>query len=112
MIKTLVKLALVALIANGSWRVASAYMTHYRFTDTVQQLSLFRGKQPDDALRKRIFQVASDYDIPVSDADISLRTQDHHTIVEGAYTVDIELAPGFVYPWPFSFHIDTLSGIL
>ena len=112
MIKTIIKLALVALIANGSWRVASAYMTHYKFTDSVHQLALFRGKQADDVLRRRIFEVASDFDIPVSDEDITLRTQDHHTIVDGAYTLEIELVPGFVYPWPFDFHIDTLSGIL
>ena len=112
MIKTIIKLALVALIANGSWRVASAYMTHYKFTDSVHQLALFRGKQADDVLRRRIFEIASDFDIPVSDEDIALRTQDHHTIVDGAYTREIELAPGFRYPWPFSFHIDALSGIL
>lgn len=112
MIKTLIKLAIVALIANGSWRVASAYMTHYQFTDSVHQLTLFRGKETDDALRRRILEVASDFDIPVSDENLTLRTQDHHTIVDGAYTLGIELAPGFVYPWPFDFHIDTLSGIL
>jgi len=112
LIKTLIKLAIVALIANGSWRVGGAYMTHYKFTDSVHQLALFRGKQADDVLRKRIVQVASDFDIPVSDADITLRTQDHHTIVDGAYTLEIELAPGFRYPWPFDFHIDALSGIL
>ena len=112
MIKTIVKLVLVVLVANATWRVGSAYISHYKFTDSVHQISLFRGRQTDDMLRKRIFQAASDFDIPVSDQDITLRTENHHTIVEGAYTREIELAPGFVYPWPFDFHVDTLSSIL
>jgi hypothetical protein len=111
-IKTVLKLALVAVLANASWRIGSAYVTHYKFTDSVEQTTLFRGKRSDEVLRQRIFEIASDYDIPLTGEDMSLRTEDHHTIVEGAYTRDIELFPGFTYPWPFSFHTDTLSGIL
>jgi hypothetical protein len=111
-IKAVVKLAIVALLANASLRVASAYIMHYKFTDSVQQTTLFRGKRTDEMIRTRVFELASDYDIPVSDADVSLRTEDHHTIVEGQYRREIELVPGFRFAWPFSFHIDTLSGIL
>jgi hypothetical protein len=112
MIKALVKLAIVALLANASIRVGSAYIMHYKFTDSVQQTTLFRGKRTDDMLRTRVFELASDYDIPVTDADLTLRSEDHHTIVEGAYRREIEVVPGFRYAWPFSFYIDTLSGIL
>jgi hypothetical protein len=112
LIKTIVKLVIVVLIANATWRIGSAYIAHYKFTDSIQQLSLFRGRQTDDVLRKRIFEAASDFDIPVDEQDITLRTQDRHTIVDGAYVREIEVAPGFVYPWPFDFHVDTLSSIL
>ena len=112
MIKALIKLVIVALLANASWRVASAYIAHYKFTDSVQQTTLFRGKRTDDVLRTRVFELALDYDIPVTEENLSLRSEDHHTIVEGEYTREIELLPGFRYAWPFSFHIDTLSGIL
>jgi hypothetical protein len=111
-IKTIVKLALVAVIANATWRVGSAYVTHYKFTDSVEQTTLFRGKRSDDMLRERIFEIASDYDIDIRDDKVSLRVENHHTIVEGAYTRDIELFPGFTYAWPFTFHTDTLAGIL
>ena len=112
MIKTIVKLVVVVLIANATWRIASAYISHYKFTDSIHQISLFRGNQTEDVLRKRIFEAASDFDIPVTDQDITLRTQNRHTIVAGAYVREIEVAPGFVYPWPFDFHVDTLSSIL
>ena len=112
MIKAIVKLVIVVLVANACWRVGTAYVTHYKFTDSVQQTTLFRGKRTDDVLRQRVMELASDYDIPVADDDVTLRSEDHHTIVEGAYTRDIEIVPGFTYAWPFSFYIDTLSGIL
>ena len=112
MIKAIVKLVIVVLVANACWRVGTAYVTHYKFTDSVQQTTLFRGKRTDEVLRQRVFELASDYDIPVTDQDVSLRTEDHHTIVEGSYRRDIELLPGFKYAWPFSFYIDTLSGVL
>ena len=110
MIKTIVKLVVVVLIANATWRIGNAYVSHYNFTDAVHQLSLFRGQQTDDMLRKRIFEAASNFDIPVD--DITLLSRDRHTIVDGAYVREIEVAPGFVYPWPFDFHVDTLSSIL
>jgi hypothetical protein len=59
-----------------------------------------------------VFEIASDYDIPVAEEDISLRTDEHHTIVDGMYVREIELFPGYTYPWPFEFHTDTLSGVL
>lgn len=112
MIKLILKLIVVALLANAAWRVGSAYVAHYKFQDAVQQAALFRGSKPDDVLRRRIFELASDFDIPVSDDQVMLITLEHHTIVDGGYTRIIELAPGFTYPWEFTFHIDTLSGVL
>ena len=112
MIKLILKLAVVALVANATWRVGSAYVAHYKFEDSVQQAALFRGSKTDDVLRQRIFEIASDYDIPITDQDVTLTSGDHHTIVDGDYTRVIELVPGFEYPWAFKFHIDTLSGIL
>jgi hypothetical protein len=111
-IKLLIKLAIVALLANATWQVGNAYLMHYKFTDSIEQTTLFRGKRTDDVLRKRIFEIASDFDIPIGEGDFTLRTENHHTIVEGAYAREIELVPGFRYAWPFSFHVDTLSGIL
>ena len=112
MIKLILKLALVALVANASWRVGSAYVAHYKFTDSVQQTALFRGNKTDDVLRQRIFELASDFDIPVMESDLTLMTAEHHTVVDGNYTRVIELVPGFKYPWAFTFHIDTLQGTL
>ena len=112
MIKLILKLAVVALVANAGWRVGSAYVAHYKFEYAVQQAALFRGNKSDEALRQRISELASDFDIPVTDADVMLMTSEHHTVVDGDYTRVIELVPGFKYPWEFTFHVDTLQGTL
>jgi hypothetical protein len=108
LIKLILKLAVVALLANATWRVGSAYVAHYKFIDSVEQASLFRGNKGDDVLRRRVFDLASDYDIPVADEDVTLKTVDNHTIIDGMYSRIIELVPGFLYPWEFTFHVDTL----
>jgi hypothetical protein len=112
LIKLVLKLAVVALLANASWRVGSAYVAHYKFEDSVQQAALFRGSQTDDVLRRRVFEIASDYDIPVTEDDLTLTTSEHHTVIDGGYTRIIELVPGYKYPWEFTFHVDTLQGTL
>jgi hypothetical protein len=112
LIKLIIKLAIVALVANACWRVGSAYVSHYKFQDSVQQAALFRGSKSDEVLRTRIFELAADFDIPVSEDEVTLTTSEHRTVVDGAYIRIIEIAPGFEYPWEFTFHVDTLSGAL
>ena len=34
--KIIIKLLIVALIANATWRLGMEYATHYRFSDSVQ----------------------------------------------------------------------------
>ncbi len=109
MIKLAVKLALVALIANATWRVGSAYASHYRFTDGVQATTQFRGGRSDEQIHDRIVDLASQYDIPLTDETLTIRHQTNHTVVDGSYARPIELFPGFTYRWPFTFHVDTLA---
>ena len=86
--------------------------SHYKFEDSVQQAALFRGSQTDDVLRRRIFELASDFDIPVTDDELTLTTSEHHTVVDGGYTRDHRTVSGFKYPWEFTFHVDTLQGTI
>ena len=45
MLKLIVKLALAALIANAAWRLGSAYLQFYRFTDAVTQAAQFGSEK-------------------------------------------------------------------
>ena len=106
--KLIIKLLIAAAIANAAWRVGSAYAAHYRFKDAVEQLTQYRGDRSDDQLRARIIELASQYDIPVDDESLTIQHDElNHTKVDAAYTRELELFPGFKYPWAFKIHVDT-----
>jgi hypothetical protein len=106
-IRTIIKLALVAFLANAAWRVGNAYLSHYRFTDSVQQLTHYRGDKTDNEIHDRIFSLASQYDIAVTDETLTIQREENRTIVDGSYTKSIEFIPRVIYEWPFKVHIDT-----
>ena len=109
MIKLIIKLAIVALVANAAWHLMTAYTSFYKFKDAVQQTTQFGNDKSLDQLKTRVLALASDYDVPLNEDDFTLRRETLHTIVDGAYTKTIDLAPGYSRPWKFEFHIDTFS---
>jgi hypothetical protein len=110
MLKLLVKLALAALIANAVWRVGSAYMRFYRFTDAVTQTAQFGLERSAADLPQRIVELASEYDVPLSVGDFTVqRDSRKHTLIEGSYVQPVDLAPGYQYQWPFRIHVDVLN---
>ena len=108
MIRTLLKLACVALIANATWHMFGAVSPHYKFKDGVEYAVQNGGDSSDDALRDKILSLAAQFDVPVTQADVSItRSPDRRPIVDIAYLRRVELAPGFTYPLPLSIHVDT-----
>jgi len=110
MLKQIVKLALAALIANAAWRLGTAYMQFYRFTDAVTQTAQFATERSREDLPRRIIELASEYDVPLSADDLKVQRDGRsHTLVDGSYVLPIDLAPGYRYPWPFTIHVDVLN---
>jgi hypothetical protein len=106
LIKFLVKLAVAGLIANATWRVGGAYMTHYKFQDAIREAAQFRGRKTDDELRQRIVELAADFEVPITGDDLTLQNEASHFLVDGRYVRTVELVPGYTYPWPFTVHTD------
>ena len=109
MIKLLIKLAIVALVANAAWHAMSAYASFYKFKDGVAQVTLFSMGKSVEQMRTRVLALAAEYDLPIGDDDFSVRREGTHTVVDGSYSRTIELVPGFPRTWQFSFHVDSLS---
>ena len=107
MIKTIVKLAFVALLANATWQVFNVYWAHFKFSDAIQQTTQFRGNKTDAQLRERILELAGQFDVPVTDENLAIQLVDDHTLVDSSYTRPVELVPRFSYPWRFTVHTDT-----
>ncbi len=107
--KVLLKLAIVALLANATWHVWGVYAAHFKFKDAVQSASQFNGARSDQELHSRILELAGQYDVPVTDANFTIRRDQNHTITDGSYSRSVELFPGFSYPLTFSWHSDTFT---
>jgi hypothetical protein len=107
-IKTIIKLAIVALLANAIWRVGSAYISFYRFRDSVSDLALHSKGKTVEELKSKVLELAEMYDEPIDGDDVSVRLEDPHVIVEGSYKKQVLLAPGFEYSWPFTLGVDEL----
>ena len=50
MIKLVIKLAIVALVANAAWHTMVAYTSFYKFKDAVQQTTQFGSDKSIDLL--------------------------------------------------------------
>lgn len=111
MIKLIIKLAIAALIANAAWRVGSAYVTFYRFNDALTEVSQFEAgqSQAQAQLQQKVLELADQYDVPLTDDGFTLTRDEHRTEIKGSYTREIQLFPGYTYPWPFRFDVNTVN---
>jgi hypothetical protein len=105
MIKLAVKLALAAVIANGAWRLGSAYLSHYQFTDELRQ-ALTVPAHSDDELRTRVLELASKYGLPLDPDAFTTHREQRHVTVAGSYVKPIELVPGYERTWAFTWDVD------
>jgi hypothetical protein len=109
LIKLILKLAVVAIVANLVWHLMTAYTAYYKFKDAVQQTTQFGNDKSLPQLKKRILQLAAEYDLPIGEDDFTVTRESFHTITDGSYTRPIDLLPSYTRPWTFTFHIDTFS---
>jgi hypothetical protein len=109
MIRTILKLVVVALVANAAWHLFNAYAPNYKLQDSIQYAALNRGQLSDEALKDKILDMAAQFEVPLAAGQVAVSHTENHTLVDVSYVRPIELAPGFRYPWPFSMHVDVLS---
>lgn len=104
--KLLIKLAVVAFIANAAWRLGLEYMTHYRFSDSVQQVAIVSG-QSDGQLRQHVLELAASYDVPLTDEGLTIRTEYSRRFINGSYVKPIAILPGYDRNWSFTFAVES-----
>jgi len=107
--KTLIKLALVAALANATWHVFVVYSAFYKFKDAVQVAAQFRGKKTNEELKQEVIGIAAQAELPIDEDTIKITFDDTHTTVDTGYTRTVEFLPGFTYQWPFTVHVDAYT---
>lgn len=104
MIRFVIRMAIVGLLANAVWRVGFEYLAYYRFQDGVRN-AIEHGGMPDPILQQRIQLLAGGFDIPVPENEPEIQHDGEELVVRGRYEKAILLAPGYSYPWPFTWTV-------
>lgn len=103
--KALIKLAVVALLANAAYRVGSEYLTFYRFRDAVQEAAIY-GARDEAGLRTKVLDLAGQYGVPIEADGFTIERRDAAVHVEGSYDVTVEVVPQYARPWHFAWALD------
>ena len=107
--KTLLKLAVAALVIYACWQAGSVYLRYYQFKDEVQQTALFGAAKSDSELHKVIMDIANRMQVPLAPENVSVRRGENHVMIDAAYTEKIQLVPTYYYPYDFKVKLDVLT---
>jgi hypothetical protein len=107
--KTIIKLAIAALIINASWRVGSVFWRYYRFKDEVQQAALFGSSRSESDLQKSVVETAERMQLPVAPESVSVHREENHTFINATYTEQVQLVPTYYFPYQFNMNLDVLT---
>ena len=111
--KSLIKLALAALVTYAAWNAGQAWLKYIKFKDDVEQLAQFSTKVTEDDLRTKVLEAAAQHSVSLDD-DVTVRRESARTYVDGSYTELINVLPWYTYPYKFEVHVNavTLQGSL
>jgi len=103
--RTLIKLALAAVVLLGAYRLGSAYWDHYALQDAIEKTARFSAKSSDVEVAAAVQQLATErgIDIPVEQIAVERRTRQLE--ISAPYTRGVELAPGFWTDWDFELDV-------
>jgi len=112
--KTIIKLVVTLVILTACFQAGRYYFNNFQFEDAAQQRLLFETRASDAEVVNIVLKLAGEYQLPLTDENISVRTIGQDRVVEMEYTENVPLIPGvFTYPWKFTPKTSTrmLSGI-
>lgn len=109
LIKTGIKLALLAVAANATWHVFLAYSAHYKVRDAARTIAQNRSDKSDAQVHDEIMAVADEADVPLPPEALVVSHDGLTTAVTASYTRPIDILPNHPVAWSFSFRVDTFT---
>jgi hypothetical protein len=109
MIKTVIKLAVAALVVHACWRSANVALRQYKFKDAIHETLLFSNAKTDAQLQARVIELARQLEVPLDPDNVAVVHQENQTIVNVVYTDMVELVPTKFYPWEFKMSVDAFN---
>jgi hypothetical protein len=108
MLRTIIRLSLVALVVHASVRIAPVFWTHFKFRDAVEDMAMFSQKQTEREVIDRIMGIAERMDVPLDRANVEVRRTRGITHVDARYVAQLEYFPKRFYPWAFELDLEAV----
>jgi hypothetical protein len=100
--KTLLKLILVVVVINGSYRVGMAEYRYSQFKTAIRAILALAEKVPVEEVKASVLKRAAELDLPVSPERVEVSREGVTTRLKVSYHLDLEVFPGFKYPRDYS----------
>jgi hypothetical protein len=98
-LKTIVIVAVIALLIYSTVRIVPAYVNNYQLADKMEEQARFGvvNRYTEEQIRDNIFKVCQDLDIPAKKEDIKVTATNAVVKISMQYTVPVDL---------LSYHLD------
>ena len=80
--KSIIKLAFLALVLNAAFRVGTEYVTYYQFRDTIREAAMFTART-DDELGQAVMESATNYNVPLAPDGFTMHRDGREATVTG-----------------------------
>ena len=104
--RTVIKLAVVLLLARAVWLVAPIYWNYVQFKDALQTTALFSGERSEAAIVGRVMEIAREMQVPLESSQVRVRRQREYVYIDASYTEQIEMFPRFPKEWEFIVNVE------
>ncbi len=104
-ISTIVKLAAVALLLHGLWRVGASYWRYYQLDDGVREVAQFAFQQNESEVQAKVAAVAASLAVSVQAEDVQVRKTVREIVVDLSYVDQVQILPRYSYPWTYTVHV-------
>ena len=100
--KTIIQIAVAAVLLTASVQGGRAALKHYQFVDAIQEAMLFASSRTEDQIADRVMELATDHQIPLEPAQLTVQREPYQIIIDAPYTDTVNVLPG-VYSrnWDF-----------
>jgi hypothetical protein len=106
MLRTIIRLALVALVVHAAVKTVPVFWHHVKFRDAVEEMAMFSAKRSENDVLERVMQIANRLDVPLQRENVKVRKQRNITFVDASYTAQLEYFPNRFYPWDFKVNVE------
>lgn len=106
MIRTLIKLLLLAVVVNAGIKTVPAFWTYYKFRDAVEETAKYSSRRTKEEVASRVLQIAARMDVPLDPSQLRVTKHQARTRIVARYNTVLEPFPTKTYPWDFQIDVE------